>query len=106
MGEPAVPAPDNKVPATNGHIVGIGDMAVPTFGRFNEFPEIITTDLCELSFFTDILDPRYEDPGSPAVVTDHPGLVWHGRDDLVGLFFTMIAIRAIPRGDETFAHGK
>jgi hypothetical protein len=104
MGKSAVPAPDRKMPATNGQIVGTRNMAVPAFGRFNDFPEIITADLRELSFFTDILDPGDEDPGSPAVVTDHPCLVRHGRNDLVGIIFTMVTHRAIPREDEPFAH--
>ena len=47
MGEPAVPAPDGKVPAADGQVVGTGDMAVPAFGRLDKFPEIITADLRE-----------------------------------------------------------
>jgi hypothetical protein len=106
MGEPAVPAPDRKVPAANSQVVKAGNMAVPAFGRINEFPEIITTDLYKLSFFTDVLNPWYKNPGSPAVVAGYPGLIWHGPDDLVGIFFTVIAVRTIPREDEPVGHGK
>jgi len=104
MGKPAVPAPYGKVPAADSKVVGTGEMAVPAFGRLNKLPEIITANLRELSFFSDILNPGYEDPGSPAVVTNHPRLVRHGLDNLVGHFFTMITVRPIPHEDETFAH--
>lgn len=104
MSETAVPAPDDKVPAADGQVVGTGDMTVPAFGCFNQFPEIVTPDLDVLSFLTDIFDPGYENPGCTAVVTYHLCLVRYGPDDLVGTFFTMIAVRAVPRIDEMFAH--
>lgn len=106
MGKSAVPAPDNKVPATDGHVMRAGDMAVPACGRLDKFPEIITANLRELSFLADILDPGNEDPGGPAVVTDHPGLVRHSGDDLVSIRFTMVTHRAIPGNDEMIAHGR
>jgi hypothetical protein len=106
MGEPAVPAPDNKVPATDCQVMGAGDMAVPAFGRFNEFPEIITADFNILSFLTDILYPGNENPGCPAVVADHLGLERHGRDDLVGHFLTVITVRTKACEDEPVAHGR
>jgi hypothetical protein len=56
MGKPAVPAPDDEVPAADGQVVGTGDMAVPASGGFDEFPEIITADFNIFSFLTDILD--------------------------------------------------
>jgi hypothetical protein len=104
VGEPAVPAPHDKVPAADGQVVGTSDMAVTAFGRFNKFPEIITTDLRELPFFTDILDPGNENPGCAAVVADYLCLVWNCPDDLVGIFLAMITVRAVPRKDEMFAH--
>jgi hypothetical protein len=106
VSETAVPAPDNKVTAADSKVVGTGDMAVPACSRFNELPEIITADLRELSFFTDILDPGDENPGSPAVVAGHLCLVRQGRDDLVSHFFTMVTVREVPSEDETFAHGR
>ena len=106
MGKAAVPAPYGKVPAADCQIMGTGDVAVPAISTFNKLPEIITADLRELSFFADILNPGDEDPGSPAVVADHPRLVRHGCNDLVGHFFTMITVRAVPRKDETFTHGR
>lgn len=106
MGEPAVPAPDGKVPAADGQVVGAGDMAVPAFGRLDKLPEVITVNLRERSFFTDVLDPGDENPGSPAVVADHLGLVRHGLDDLVSNFFTMVAVRAVACEDEPFTHGR
>jgi hypothetical protein len=106
MGKPAVPAPDNEVPAADGQVVGTGDMAVPASGCFNEFPEIITADLNILSFLTDVLDTGNENPCCPAVVTGYLRLVGNGGDDLVGIFFTVIAVRAVSREDEPVAHGR
>lgn len=104
MREPAVAAPDRKVPAANGQIMGTGNMTIPAFCRLNKFPEIITPDLCERSFFTDILDPGNENPGSPAIITHHLSLVRHGLDDLIRIFFTMVTVRPVPREDKTVAH--
>jgi hypothetical protein len=106
MGEPAIPAPDSKVPAADGHVVDAGDMAVPAFSRLDKIPEIVTANLRERSFFTDILDPGYENTGSPAVVADHLRLEGHSSDNLVGCLLTMITVCAVPRGDEPFAHGR
>ena len=104
MGKPAVPAPDCEVPTANGQIVGAGDMAVPAFGRFDELPQIITADLDELSFFGDVLYPGYENPGSPAVVAGHLCLVRYCRNDLVGIFLTMVTVCAVPCDDEPVTH--
>jgi len=106
MGKPAVPAPDGKVPAADRQVVGTGDMAVPAFGCFNKFPQIITADFNELSFFADVLNPGDKNAGSPAVFAGHPGLIWHGPDDLIGILFTVIAVRTIPREDEPVGHGR
>lgn len=106
MSKSAVPAPDDKVPAADGHVMGTGDMTVPASGGLSKFPEIITTDLRELSFFSHILDPGYENPGSPAVVADHPGLIWYCRDDLIGVFFTMVTDCAVPCDNEPVTHGR
>jgi hypothetical protein len=106
MRKSAIPAPDGKVPAADRQVVGTGDMAVPAFGCLDKFPEIVTANLRIRSFFPDILDPGNEDPGSPAVVADHLGLVWHSPDDLVGIFFTVIAVRTVPREDEPVGHGR
>jgi hypothetical protein len=106
MGKPAVPAPYNEVPAADGQVVGAGDMAVPAPGGFDQFPEIITADFNILSFLADILDTGNENPCCPAVVTGYLCLKRNGGDDLVGIFFTVIAVRAISREDEPVAHGK
>ena len=104
MGKPAVPAPDGEIPAADGHIVGTGNMAVPAFSCFNEFPEIITADFNILSFLTDVLDTGDIHPCCPAVIADYLRLVRNGGDDLVGIFFTVITVRAVPREDETVTH--
>jgi len=104
MGKPAVPAPYDKMPAADGQVVRAGEMAVPAFRRLDELPEIITADFNILSFFTDILNPGYEDTGSPAVVADNPGLIRHSPDDLIGVLLAVITVRAVAREDEPFAH--
>jgi hypothetical protein len=104
VGKPAVTAPDDKVPAADGQIVGTGDMTVPAFGRFNQFPEVITADLRELPLFTDILNPGNENPGCAAIVAYYMCLVRNSRDFLVGIFFTVIAVRAVPRENESVTH--
>jgi len=104
MCESAVPAPDDKMPASDGQVVRAGEMAVPAFSRLDKLPEIITADFDILSFFTDILNPGYEDTGSPAVVADYLGLVRHSPDYLIGVLPAVITVRAITRENEPFAH--
>jgi hypothetical protein len=106
MGKPAVPAPDDEVPAADGQVVGTGDMAVPASGGFDEFPEIITADFNIFSFLTDILDTGDENPCCPAVVAGYLCLERYGSDDLVGIFFTVIAVCAVSSYDKPVAHGR
>ncbi len=106
MGEPAVPAPDDEMPAADGQVVGTGNMAVPAFSCFNEFPEIITADFNILSFLTDVLDTGDINPCCPAIIAGYLRLERDGRDDLVCIFSAMIAVRTVPREDKTFAHGR
>ena len=106
MGKPAVPAPDGKVPATDAQIMGTSDMTVPASGCFDKLPEIITADIRERSFFTDILDPGDENPGCAAVIAGNLCLVWYSFDDLVSIFLTVIAVCTVPREDETLTHGR
>ncbi len=109
MGKPAVPAPDGKVPAADRQVMGTGDMTVPAGGGLDQLPEIVPAYLCEGSFPADILNPGYEDTGSPAVVARNLGLVRYCLDDLVGILFAVIAVCPIPREDEmteTIAHGR
>jgi hypothetical protein len=106
MGEPAVAAPYRKMAATNHQVVGAGDMAVAALGGFHQLPEIIAVDLRKRAFFAHILDSGHKNPGCPAIVAGDLCLIWHGFDDLVGIFFTMVTIRTITRKDETVAHGR
>jgi hypothetical protein len=106
MGKSAVPAPDGKVPAADGQVMGTGDMAVAAGGRLNKFPEIVAADLRERSFFANILDPGYENPGSPAVIAGNLCLVRYRHDDLVGNLFAVVTVSPVPREDEPFAHGR
>lgn len=95
MGEPAVPAPDEEMPAADGQVMGPGDMAVPAGGILDKFPLIITADPDIFSFLTDVLDTGDENPCRPAVIADNPGLVGYGSNDLVCCFFTMVAVRGV-----------
>jgi len=104
MGEAAVPAPDDKVPAADRQVVRTGNMAVPASGCLDKFPEIVTADLRVCSFFTDILNPGYKNTGCPTVVADYLGLVRNGPDDLVGVLSAMVAVRTIPRQDKLVGH--
>jgi len=106
MGKPAVPAPDDKVPAADRQVVGTGDVAVPASGCFNKFPEIITADFHVLSFLTDILNTGDENPGCATVVAGYLRLEGYSGDDLVGIFFAVIAIRAVSREDKPVCHGR
>ena len=106
MGKPAVPAPDGKVPAADGQIVRARDMTVPAFSGLDQIPEIITANLGKCSFFTDVLNPGYENPGGPAIVARNLGPGRYSLDYLVGYLFTMVTVRAVPREDEPFAHGR
>lgn len=106
MSEPAVPAPDGKVPAADREIVGAGDVAVPAFCRLDKLPEVVAPDLHELAFPAHIFYPWHKDAGRPAVIAYHLRLVRHGVDDLVCIFFTMITIRAVFRENKPVAHGR
>jgi hypothetical protein len=81
-------------------------MAIPAGGCFNQLPEIITTNLRESTLFTDIFNTGNKHPCGSAVVTDNLCLKWHGLDDLVGIFFAVITVCAVPREDEPVAHGR
>jgi hypothetical protein len=106
MGKPTIPAPDREMPAADGQVVGAGEMTVATGGRLDQLPEIITADLRERAFFTDIFNTGNKHPGRPAVVAGNLCLKRNGLDDLVGIFFAVITVSAVPHEDEPVAHGR
>jgi len=106
MGKTAIPAPDREMPAADGQVMGAGKMTVAAWGCLDQLPEIITTDLRERAFFTDIFNTGNKHPGRPAVVAGNLCLIWHGLDDLVGIFFAVITDSTVTREDEPVTHGR
>ena len=104
MGEPAAPAPDRKVPASNRKIVRAGYMTIPAFCSLNKFPEIIAPDLCVRSRLCNIMYPGDKDPCRPAVVTRYLSLIGNCLDDLVCHIFAVITVRAVFGEDKPVAH--
>jgi len=104
MGEPAAPAPDRKVPASNCKIVRAGNMTIPAFCSLDKFPEIIAPDLCVRSRLCHIMYTWDKDPCRPAVVTRYLSLIGNCLDDLVCRLFAVITIRAVFCEDEPVTH--
>lgn len=104
MGKPAVAAPHREVVAPNSHIMrpsGPTD-AAGCIGQ--QAPEIIAPYFCVIPWFGDILNPRDKDPGGTAVATDDLCLVGDGLDDLICLFFAVIARCPVFGKDEPVRH--
>jgi len=104
MSEPAVPAPDGKMPAPNRKIVRSGHMTVPALRLLNKLPEVIAPDFRECSRCRHILHAGDKDPGRPAVVARNLCLVGHRLDDLVCLLSAVVTASAVFREDEPVAH--
>ena len=106
MGEPAVPAPDGKMPAPDREIMRTCDFAVSAFHLLDKLPEIIAPDLREGSRLRHLFDARYKNPCRPAVVARYFCLVGHRLYYLVCYLFAMVAVGAVFREDEPVAHKK
>jgi hypothetical protein len=106
MRESAITAPDRKMPAADSQVMRAGDVAIPAGGGLDQLPEIITANLRESTFFTDVLDTRNEHAGCSAVIAGNLGLVGNSFNDLVSNFPAMIAVSAVPCEDEPVAHGR
>jgi hypothetical protein len=106
MGEPAVPAPDSKMPATYHYIMGTSHMAVSAFRSFKKIPDIVTHNLCECSWLSDIFNTGNKNTGRTAVFTRYLRLVRYCFYDLVCHLLAMVAVSAEFRKNETVAHGK
>ncbi len=102
MGEPAVPAPDGKIPATDRDVMGAGHPALPAQGRGLPAPDIITSRFDILSLFTDIFDNRDIDPRCPAVVTNNLCAIWDCGDFLVDVLLAVVAGSPVTQIDEIF----
>ena len=104
MGEPAAPAPDCKVPASNRKIVRAGNMTIPAFCGLDKFPEIVAPYLCVRPRICHIVYPGDKDPCRPAVVTRYLSLIGNRFDDLICHLFAVITVRAVFCEDEPVAH--
>ena len=104
MGEPAVPAPDGKMPAPDREVMRTCDFAVPALRRLDKLPEIIAPDLCESSRFRHLFDAGDKDPCRPAVGARNLCLVGHRLYYLVYHLFAVVTIGAVFREDEPVAH--
>ncbi len=106
MRKTAVPAPDSKMPAADGYIMGIGHVAVSAFRALSEGPDIIAPDDGECPWLGDVLDTRDIYPGRTAVVTFDFSLVGDSFYDLVCNLSAMVAVSTIPGKNKLVAHGK
>jgi len=104
MGEPAVPAPDRKVPASYRKIMRAIYMTMPALCGLDKFPEIIAPDLCVRSHLCHFLDPRNKDTGRPAVIARYLSLVGNRLDDLVCYLFAVITVGTVFCENEPVAH--
>ena len=106
MREPAVPAPDGKMPATYSYIMGTSHVTVSAFRGFKKVPDIVTTNRCECSWLSDIFNTGDKDAGRTAVVTRHLCLVRYCFYDLVCHLLAMVAVSAEFCENEPVAHGR
>jgi hypothetical protein len=106
MRKPAVPAPDGKVPAPYGHIMGTCHVAVPAFNGLCKVPDIITSDFVKCPWPGDILNSGDKNTRRPAVVTHHLCLIRYCCYDLVCHLLAMVAVSAEFCKNEPVTHGK
>lgn len=104
MGEPAVPAPDGKMPAPNREIVWTGHMTLPALRRLDKLPDVIAPDLREGSRFRHLFDAGDKNPCRPAIVARNLCLVGHRLYYLVCLLFAVVTVGAVFRENEPVAH--
>jgi hypothetical protein len=106
MGEPAVPAPHGKMPATYSYIMGTSHMTVSAFRGFKKVPDIVTPNCCECSWLSDIFNTGDKDPGGTAVFTRYLGLVRYCFYNLVCHLLAMVAVSTEFCENKPVAHGK
>ena len=106
MRESTVPAPDRKMPAANGQIMGTSHVAVSACRCFNKSPEIVTPYFCECSRRRDILNTGNKDPGGAAVITFNFSLVRNCFNNLVRKLPAMVTVSVEFCENKMFVHGK
>ena len=106
MCEPAVPAPDGKMPATYSYIMGTSHVTVSAFRGFKKVPDIVTPNRRECTWLSNIFNTGDKDPGGTTVFTRHLCLVRYCFYDLVCHLLAMVAVSAEFCENEPVAHGK
>ena len=106
MSEPAVIAPDSKMPATYSYFMGTGHVTVSAFRSFNKVPDLVTPDWSECSWLSDIFNTRNKDPGHATVLTCYLCLVRYSFYDLVCHLFAMVTVSVNFCKDKPVTHGK
>ena len=106
MGEPAVIAPDGKMPATNCYFMGTGHVTVSAFRGFKKVPDIVTLNWSECSWLSDIFNTRDKDTGHATIFTRYLRLVRYCFYDLVCHLLAMVAVSIDFCKNKPFAHRK
>jgi hypothetical protein len=104
MREPAVTAPDSKMPAADDNIVGTMEMAVSATGLFKEVPYIVTTDPGECPGPGNIFNAGNKNTRSTAVIAGNFCLVGNCLDYLICNLPAMVTVSAIFCENELLAH--
>ncbi len=106
MREPAVPAADSKMAASNGYIMRSVDVAVSAICGFLKVPDIVTPYFCECSRLRYILDTGDKDPGCTTIIALYFGFIGDCLNDLICNLSAVIAVSPIPGKDKLVAHAR
>ena len=106
MREPAVPAADSKMPASNGYVMKTVHMAVSAICGFLKVPDVITPDFCKCTWLRHILDTGDKYPCCTTIVTCYFGLIGDSFNDLICNLFAVIAVSPIPGKDKLVTHAR
>jgi hypothetical protein len=106
MRKSAIPAPDGKVPASYGYIMGTCHVAVPALNGFSKVPDIKASNFVESPWQGDILNTGNKNTRRPAVVTHHLCLIRYCLYDLVCHLPAMVAVSTEFRENKPVAHEK
>jgi hypothetical protein len=106
MREVTVPASDREMARADDEIMRAGHFAVPTGCFLDQLPDRVLSDFCKKAFCIDIFTAGHEYSRCSTIIAPYLRLVRHGFDDLISIFFTVIAVSAISGVDEPVAHGR
>jgi hypothetical protein len=106
MGEPAVIAPDGKMPATNSYFMGTGHVTVSAFRGLKKVPDIVTINWSKCSWLSDILNTGNKDTGHATIFTRNLCLVGYCFYDLVCYLLAMVTVCVDFCKNKPVTHGK